>query len=360
MKTKLFIMTLIASAIGFCQTSCSEKAESGTSSEAETTLSETLGGKANCYIVSEKGSYKFETTKVSGDKIQGIDSAQWLWMTKGDNSSEPIISNISYKDGEIYFTVSGVEGNALIAAIDANKNIVWSWHIWITDTPQNMEYENGEVFMDRMLGATSADKGSNKENYGLFYQWGRKDPFYGGTQDEYKIGAFTTANNETVINTDLNMKWQFIAKGADIETAIKSPMCYFVESKSLDWLANANTSLWGDAKTDYDPCPAGYHVPSATELKSIAGIEAEIDDNDNAKEFWYTWNNNTTYYPSYGCRDQKGELVMEGGVFMWTSSTHSEQPAFSTRVVCWGFFTDINGIGGRGTGNNIRCVADGE
>ncbi|MFR0774634.1 MAG: hypothetical protein ACLVBA_10435 [Alistipes finegoldii] len=317
-----------------------------------------LGGNANSYIVSEKGQYKFETTKVNGSEISDINSADWLWMTKGNNSSNPIISDVVYKSGEIGFTVSGVEGNAVIAALDTKNNIVWSWHIWITDVPQTMEYENGTVFMDRMLGATSADRGSNKENYGLFYQWGRKDPFYGGTKDEYKTGAFATANTETTINPALNMKWRYTKKGVDIETSIKEPMNYFMGDKNIDWLANEDPSLWNNIKTDYDPCPAGYRVPSATEIESIKQIEAELDENDYAKEFWYTWNNETTYYPSYGCRDEKGELVMEGGVFMWTSSQHLNQSSYSTRVVCWGFFTDINGIGGRGTGNNIRCIVD--
>ena len=49
-----------------------------------------LGGNANSYIVSEKGQYKFETTKVNGSEISDINSADWLWMTKGNNSSNPV------------------------------------------------------------------------------------------------------------------------------------------------------------------------------------------------------------------------------------------------------------------------------
>lgn len=327
-----------------------------TTAEKPTLPGTSLGGNANSYIVPEKGQYRFETTKVSGAAITDINSAVWLWSSKEGDSSDPIISDIIYKNGEIGFTASGVEGNAVIAALDAEKNIVWSWHIWITDTPKTMEYENGSVFMDRMLGATSAERGSNKGNLGLFYQWGRKDPIYGGTKDEFK-NAFNSANNETLINPDFNMKWQFVNKGTDIETSIKEPMNYFIGSK-LDWLAKGDATLWGDEKTDYDPCPAGYHVPSSAELSSIANIENAWDENDYASEFWYTWNGNTAYYPSYGCRDNNGELVIEGGVFMWSSTQHPEQPDYSVRVVCWGGFTDIKGIGGRGTGNNIRCVAD--
>ena len=180
-----------------------------TTAEKPTLPGTSLGSNANSYIVPEKGQYRFETTKVSGAAITDINSAVWLWSSKEGDSSDPIISDIIYKNGEIGFTASGVEGNAVIAALDAEKNIVWSWHIWVTDTPETMEYENGSVFMDRMLGATSAERGSNKGNLGLFYQWGRKDPIYGGTKDELK-NAFNSANNETLINPDFNMKWQFV------------------------------------------------------------------------------------------------------------------------------------------------------
>lgn len=89
------------------------------------------------------------------------------------------------------------EGNAVVA-LRINGEIFWSWHIWVTDTPENgsayksfsrvsRQRNNGAVelipdsdwrWMDRNLGAvgnTITGTEWNK-NGGLLYQWGRKDP----------------------------------------------------------------------------------------------------------------------------------------------------------------------------------------
>jgi hypothetical protein len=76
---------------------------------------------------------------------------------------------------------------------DGTDEIVWSYHIWVTGydpkasdatypNPYNRN-NNGKrfVFMDRNLGAkeegqTYLDNDANN-NAGLYYQWGRKDPF---------------------------------------------------------------------------------------------------------------------------------------------------------------------------------------
>ena len=74
---------------------------------------------------------------------------------------------------------------------DASDPIYWTWHVWVTDDPTNgIEYSKGfetdldeirfdPLHMDRNLGAVSAEFLGNDWNKssGLFYQWGRKDPF---------------------------------------------------------------------------------------------------------------------------------------------------------------------------------------
>lgn len=69
------------------------------------------------------------------------------------------------------------KGNAVVAAKDASGVILWSWHIWLTDQPNEEVYKNDAgVMMDRNLGALSVQKGSVL-SLGLLYQYGRKDPF---------------------------------------------------------------------------------------------------------------------------------------------------------------------------------------
>ena len=97
---------------------------------------------ANCYIISEAGLYKFKTVKGnSTTSVGSVASASILWETFGtDTAPEPsdLISGFCYKDGYIAFQTADTfkKGTAVIAANDADGNILWSWHIWLTDQPQ--------------------------------------------------------------------------------------------------------------------------------------------------------------------------------------------------------------------------------
>lgn len=87
-----------------------------------------------------------------------------------------------------------LKGNAVIGAYDANDELIWSWHVWATD--YDPEGENGSVelngytMMTRNLGALANGNATTSEilaSYGLYYQWGRKDPFIGPST--YKISS---------------------------------------------------------------------------------------------------------------------------------------------------------------------------
>jgi len=83
------------------------------------------------------------------------------------------------------------EGNAVIS-YKVNDKIYWSWHVWVTDDPEDgstyhhgfEKDKNGNAvmnwkWMDRNLGATNGSFVGNEwhKSAGLQYQWGRKDPF---------------------------------------------------------------------------------------------------------------------------------------------------------------------------------------
>ena len=140
---------------------------------AATNLS--LSGSANCYIVSSVGLYKFKPVKGnSNESVGSVASASLLWETFGTDAApmpSDLISGFCYKDGYIAFQTADTfkEGNAVIAAKDADGNILWSWHIWFTDQPLGqVYYNNAGVMMDRNLGSTSAtpgDVGRPLKNY---------------------------------------------------------------------------------------------------------------------------------------------------------------------------------------------------
>lgn len=218
-------------------------------------------GSANCYILYEEGNYKFRAVQGNTNTAVAATSAAVLWETV-NSSSAPVVgtlvSDAGFEDGYVTFHASGVKGNALIAAKDAEGTILWSWHIWIPEsTVTSVKYSNGRTFMDRNLGALNITPGDVK-TIGMFYQWGRKDTFMG-------MGSFTA--NTPIKSTGT---FTFTPTDTSVEDAIANPMTYYsdksqVHGSSRDWDVARTTNKWSaSSKTVYDPCPAGYVVPGNT------------------------------------------------------------------------------------------------
>lgn len=349
------VMAAVQSESGLYETA----AEEFTISEAPDAAD--LGAGANCYMVTEQGFYSFTPLHVSGEPVKGIAGADWVWASKDtDSDTQELVSDVQYKGGKIFFNASGKKGNALIAAFDANGTIVWSWHIWCTDEPQTHTHGNGSVFQDRWLGATD-NTPETPGSFGLLYQWGRKDPFFGGSGvndcEDYAKPPFLVANEHTVMNPELDFKWQASEKGADIAHSASEPTTIFA-SGTMDWMSTQNDKLWAKTKTDYDPCPAGYRVPTYDDLSDLLSIEEK--DYDIAKGgFYMTQNGTTTWWQGSGNRDYKGFLTVLGYTFAWSSATEIYPDGhFSYRFVLnddWGCFA---GIGNRTFAQSIRCVAE--
>ncbi len=301
MENKYFISVLFSISVLYIALSCSK-----TETPVFDNASDLTTGAAwsNCFIVSEEGDYKFETKYVDGSEIEGIATADWAWSSKG-KSSGSLISGVSYSDGVIRFSAKGDEGNALIVALDGTGSIVWSWHIWMTDTPAHQQLDNGTVFMDRNLGATSANKSDGHLTFGLKYQWGRKDPFFGGATNEAVGDAvFARAAEETLVNNDLNLSWNTELCDAQVGTmeyAIMHPMTFIYTTDDMyidnnedvrkDWMYVRNDYLWSDEKTDsktnYDPCPAGYRTPRDDAWSFDNGDGGKTHTTKSGEIFWW-------------------------------------------------------------------------
>lgn len=224
-------------------------------------------GSANCYIISNAGLYKFKTVKGNGDESVGnVAYASILWETFGTSEApnfNDLIKAFCYKDGYIAFQTADTfkEGNAVIAAKDAEGDILWSWHIWLTDEPEGQEYfNNAGTMMDRNLGATSATPG-DVGALGLLYQWGRKDPFLGSSSISESIEAKSTIIWPSVVESD-SSNGTIAYATANPTTFIKFNVSnhdwYYTGSEQSDntrWTTSENT------KSIYDPCPAGWRVP---------------------------------------------------------------------------------------------------
>lgn len=226
---------------------------------------------ANCYIAPVIGKrYMFKATVKgnSTDPQDVIDPASVivLWETEGKASAPAggagsVISGVELKDGCVYFTANE-EGSAMIAVRDATleKNILWSWHIWVWEGFDNngsaQKYFGGTYMMERNLGAItslanpSEETGAYKRSWGLLYQWGRKDPFRGAS-------SATTSSWPPAVAAS--------AETGTLEYVAKHPTTYIYAASyanGSDWYwGERKNDLWGSEKTMYDPCPPGWRVP---------------------------------------------------------------------------------------------------
>lgn len=230
-------------------------------------------GTANCYIVQSSGNKKINAS-VKGNSLESVGTpvrAGVLWESFNTNTAPSVgdlVKNVTYLDGYVYFRVpsdpSTTQGNAVIAVYDSSDNILWSWHIWITGysgltTPIDLSsFVSGFKVMPLSLGVLES------AGTPLYYQWGRKDPFY----------RYATFNlpPENVVEGTVHPTPNYSGY-ASVATAINHPTTfYYGASNSSNWDTNTNSDridLWrDDTKTIYDPCPYGWKVMSGSNISS--------------------------------------------------------------------------------------------
>lgn len=325
---------------------------------------------ANCFIVSESGTYVFEAVKGNSSELVGsVASAEVLWESYGTSVIPEVgslVSNVSVEGDCIDFLVPEPyhEGNAVIAAKDAFGTILWSWHIWLTDQPkEQVYYNNAGTMMDRNLGATNATPGEVGA-LGLLYQWGRKDPFLGSSSISSVVEAKSTLTWPSAVSSDSS------TGNVDYVTAHPTTYVYGIESNKFDWhYSSPDNTLWKSAKTIYDPCPAGWRVPDGGEtgVWSIAkGSSSQYtkgcDSTNEGMNFSGNFGSSSTiWYPASGLRgmvDGVLDNVGEVGSY-WSVSTYvSDAYKFSFVNLLLGFvYPSISE--NRAYGFPVRCLKEG-
>lgn len=212
------------------------------------------------------------------------------------NSDDPDDSRLIY------------EGNVKIGALDAAGNIIWSWHIWVTDKPINQGYSNGYVALDRNLGAVIPDEEGFREGYsqwaGLYYQWGRKDPIFRAT-------VATAEDDPEFAGT-----WdrEVVDHPVTVAEAHRNPVTYYYDPAGNNWTTDTenNEHFWGYIsirddvrKTLYDPCPPGYRVPDnplwQTSTPQYGSEDIHTPDGTFAGYKFRLSNNIEVFYPTAEC-----------------------------------------------------------
>lgn len=351
----------------------------GKTMKAPTDLSPLVEGEAdkymtaNCYIVTDAGDYKFRAThkgssNASADALD-IDHVAVLWETFGTDtapSDGDLVKDVTYKGGYVRFTASEKKGNAVIAAYNSSDEIVWSWHIWLTDQPaEQVYYNNAGTMMDRNLGATSATPG-DVGALGLLYQWGRKDPFLGSSSISSSTLAKSTITWPSKVSSN--------SSNGIIEYATANPTTFITyNSGNYDWCYTGDSSTdntrWTTSETDksiYDPCPSGWRVPDG----GSNGVWSKALGS--SSDFYYTDNrtnggmnfsgkfgsSSTIWYPASGYRGIDGVLYDVGNYGgCWSASPNSYYAYYLTfDYNRYDVYPSSNNY--RASGRPVRCIKE--
>lgn len=200
------------------------------------------------------------------------------------------------------------------------------------------------------VGATSmptsvASTGDITETCGKLFQWGRKVGFAASTD------AVTTTATLVSDTTDFESQDTWKAK--------------FVTSGS-DWLSDKIDDLWNGGseatptKTAYDPCPAGWRVPTFSEWKAIGAGNKDITKewDSLAKLLKITGvDGSTLVLPAAGYRNRNSGASVSQGI---NGSYWSSSPSVASAGAV-GFNSEAalhTSSNERANGYSVRCVQE--
>jgi hypothetical protein len=276
---------------------------------------------ANSVVVAPGGTVELSMAQIIREYYDGFVSAMrvspsddvtahWEWAdSPGTGTPAGAVSAIevvtppeSGLNTRIRVTAGAREGNVVVAA-RVGGTTVWSWHVWVTrydpETLNHSYHSGGETrlsapdagkphtFMDRNLGALANSYTPGSKDYssfGMYYQWGRKDPLPGLYNSEPVIYVPTPGGGEEATNMPLASP----AMTAGVRYSVEHPGEFIYTPSSLtgfwswnDLSAQSLATLWYDgtdvsyniSKSVYDPCPVGWRLPSKGVLEGFSPSE---------------------------------------------------------------------------------------
>ena len=266
------------------------------------------------------------------------------------NANGDLVSGDTYEgkgNQPLYIkAVGGKKGNVVVGVKKkgaGNDAYLWSWHLWITEEPQLVG-----GFMDRNLGATSAIGSDGDKTYGLYYQFGRKDPFTGNI-DRYDING-TSIGKTTVTSGKVTF-----AK------AMQTPEVFYTygNSSPYDWASpnNYTTKKWNDitdatGKSLFDPSPKGWRLPSKDEYSNFSTTTFTWDSSNKGRTY------NANWFPVAGYRNSGvGSMSFVGSYgYYWSASPYSENSGYGLSFSSGS--VNPSDVSNRANGFSVRCVQE--
>lgn len=289
---------------------------------------------ANCYVVNASGTYKlplvygnalkdgnynnsavnddfrdYQNNKITQPWINGAHDATLVW-----SDGFYMFKDIKLSNDKKYliFTIDPKylqQANAVLAARDAKGDIMWSWHIWVTEHDvlgetytvhgygnDNSTYglmkwnlgwvDNKRVYYNQRkfeIKFTQERSGNSedltvtqvgtvfdyKDVGSTYYQWGRKDPLV--TLKNWNLIGTEDYRPHQVGKADYTYRTE--TERVSIGKSIQNPNIFYVRNGTANWNEAPVRTLWNNqsdggsiddvssTKTIYDPSPRGFKVP---------------------------------------------------------------------------------------------------
>lgn len=203
------------------------------------------------------------------------------------------------------------QGNAVVAVLDDNGSVMWSWHVWVTDyaagsgtvsvnlsgksygiyprcigqvnggditdfKPRSVKVRfiqtdvpDGMTPLQKTLEFTQNGITINKGDRYTYYQWGRKDPmvpnadeWYDATHQEIHVLPQKSMTSDVPAGMSIEQYWTL------------DPQVFWTAAGnnykfSYTNLWNTNLSTTAPQKTIYDPSPVGSMIPMRTVFREL-------------------------------------------------------------------------------------------
>lgn len=294
---------------------------------------------ANCYAINSPGTYKLplvygnaiKNGQTNTQAFQGHNFKDYLdrditgpWITSSGTPADAclvwsdgfyMVEDVHLEGDYLVFTINPEymqQANAVVAVRDGQGQIMWSWHIWVTDRTLaevyhlqdgidgsldaygmmkcNLGWVDGKevyynsrnlnfVFTQNVSGEQRPLKVHQtgaafdyKDVGSTYYQWGRKDPLV-ALRNWSNVKASDYRLHET---SDPKYIYTVGTGSVSLGKAIQNPNIFYTRGSTTNWLSSNISSLWDasatgggesdrdkktSVKTIYDPSPRGYKVP---------------------------------------------------------------------------------------------------
>ena len=203
--------------------------------------------------------------------------------------------------------------------------------------------------------------------YGKLYQWGRKygQGYEGNFWNADMILTYSDTHSPTVAEGPVPVSVGNDPANADVYFTGKFNFYY-------DWTDPQDATLWNSGsqespvRTEYDPCPEGWRVPTIMELETLSANSSAWAKENGQSGFWFTGSaayssESPQIFLSAGGQIDYGGLASDRGRYgnYWSSRPSPAPELFFANALF--FYSDACNMTynfGRAVAFSVRCVQE--